>query len=248
MKKSKEHLIGTRNVLEAFDKGTEISKVFLKRGAQGAQIQEIIKLARQLQVPIQYVPVEKLNRINSGAHQGVIAVVSPIPYYTLESVVLQAFDQGRDPFILILDQITDVRNFGGIARTAECAGVDALVIPDKGSVMITEDAMKTSAGALNKIPVCRVTNLDEAVKYLRNSGLFVVAASEKAEKNYHDIIQPGPIGIIMGSEEKGISQGLLREADALAKIPMAGTLQSLNVNVACGIFVFEVVKLRLATI
>jgi 23S rRNA (guanosine2251-2'-O)-methyltransferase len=248
-KKKKEQLvIGIHPILEAVRAGKEINKVFIKKGLQSDQASELLQLLRKHQVPIQLVPVEKLNRMSQANHQGVIASLSSVDYFNLAEIVRQCFENGRDPFILVLDHLTDVRNFGAIARTAECAGVDAIVIPSKGSVSITADAIKSSAGALNRIPVCREENLQLTVRYLHDSGLMTIVANEKAENPYYAEELTGPIALIMGSEEEGVSASIIRMADKLIKIPMAGTVESLNVSVACGILSFEVLKQRMAIV
>ncbi len=243
MSKSKQYLIGIHSVFEAIRSGKEINKVFIKRDLRGQQFQELFKVIRENCIPFQYVPVEKLNRINPN-HQGIIAFLSLVEYKNLEEIVQRTFEEGNDPFIIALDQITDVRNFGAIARTAECAGVDAIVIPSSGSVSITPDAMKASAGALNRLAVCRTSDLEKTLISLRNSGLHAIAATEKAEKYYHSVDLKGPLVLLVGSEEKGISSKLLKLADTLVRIPMMGSIESLNVSVACGIITFEIVRQR----
>ncbi|MCG8699387.1 MAG: 23S rRNA (guanosine(2251)-2'-O)-methyltransferase RlmB [Bacteroidales bacterium] len=244
-KKNKNLLVGTRPVLEIFDTDKVVSKILMKRGANGEQHQAILEQAKRHKIPLQLVPLEKLNRIFGGNHQGVVAFLSPIPYHDLEHTLIGLFEQGKSPFIVVLDGITDVRNFGAIARTAECAGVDAIVIPEKGSVDITEDAIKTSAGALHKIPVCRVSNLHLAIKYMKQSGLKVMAASEKGNKTYFEETTDEPIALVMGAEDTGVSAQVLKEVDVLTSIPLHGTINSLNVSVAFGIIAFDIVKKRI---
>jgi 23S rRNA (guanosine2251-2'-O)-methyltransferase len=193
---------------------------------------------------VQKVPLEKLNRITRKNHQGAIAFVSAIHYAKLENVIADTFEKGEIPFILILDRVTDVRNFGAIARTAECAGVHAIVLPSRGAAQINADAMKTSSGALNFIPVCREDSLIQTIDFLQNSGLRVVACTEKAKSTIYEIDYKDPIAIIMGSEEDGITDEIIRKSDEIAKIPQAGQVGSLNVSVAAGVIIFETVRQR----
>ncbi len=222
-----------------------MNKILFRKGIRSESINTLFNLVRQYNIPFQYVPVEKLNRITQANHQGVIAFLSLIEYKNIEEIIQRTFEEGRDPFIMILDQITDVRNFGAIARTAECAGIDAIVIPQKGSVSITPDAIKTSAGALNRLAICRSTNLAATAQLLRNSGLLLIAVTEHASEFHHTTNLLGPIALIMGSEEKGISNTLLKSSDKLVNIPMKGKIESLNVSVASGIICFEVVRQRM---
>ncbi len=238
------YIFGIHALGEALDAGKELDKVLIKKGISGAAALELVKKLRDRNIPIQYVPVEKLNRVTRKNHQGVVAWISPVTYQDISEVVTSCFEQGRTPCIMVLDEITDTRNFGAIARTAECAGFDAIVIPLKGAAPITPDAMKTSAGALLKIPVCRVNNLTKTVQLLQHYGLKIVAASEKADKNYRDISYTEPLALIMGSEEKGVNIEILKICDERVSIPMLGTLGSLNVSVAAGILSYEVVHQR----
>jgi len=235
-------IYGTRAVMEAILAGKQIEKILVQSGLNNDLIKELILTARGKKVPLTFVPAEKLKRMSAKNHQGVICLVSAVSYTTLSNIVASAFNEGREPFLLVLDRVTDVRNFGAIVRTAECAGVDAIVISEKGNAPITSDAMKTSAGALNHMPVCREPDLKKTIKFLQESGIRVVACTEKAEKTIYDIEFKGPVALIMGSEEDGISDILLREADELAKIPLKGKIESLNVSVAAGVAIFEVVR------
>jgi 23S rRNA (guanosine2251-2'-O)-methyltransferase len=238
-------IYGTRAVLEAIHAGKEIEKIMIQSGLSNDLIKELIAVAKQNQVSYTFVPQEKLKRMSTKNHQGVICLLSSVTYASLDNVIDRAYSEGREPLLLILDRITDVRNFGAIARTAECAGMDAIVIPDKGSAPVTSDAMKTSAGALNHIALCREKDLKKTLKYLRESGIQIIACTEKASKNIYDIESKGPVALIMGSEEDGISDVLLRDADELAKIPMRGKIGSLNVSVATGVAVYEIIRKRL---
>jgi len=242
---SRQSLIfGIHPVQEALRNGRPIDKVLLKQGFRSDTIPALFPSLRELGIPFQYVPVEKLNHMTGGNHQGIIALVSELEYTDLTKLVPGLFDQGKLPAIVALDRITDVRNMGALARSAECAGMDALVLPAKGSAQINADAIKTSAGALNKIPVCRVNSLVDAIKYLRESGFQIVAATEKAGDVIYRADFSVPTMIILGSEDAGIDPRLLKMADMLVRIPMPGTIQSLNVSVAASVIFFEVVRQR----
>ena len=219
-------------------------KRFFQKDLQNELIKELKDTAAEAGVPYVKVPAEKLNRITRKNHQGVVCFLSPIIYASLDNVVNKAFSEGRMPLLVLLDRITDVRNFGAIARTAECVGADAIVIPSRGSARINSDAMKTSAGALNFIPVCREGNLKETIKYLQESGIQVVACTEKAEANIWENSMEGPLALIMGSEEDGISPEYLKLADKQLKIPTLGHISSLNVSVATAMCLYEVVRQR----
>jgi 23S rRNA (guanosine2251-2'-O)-methyltransferase len=233
-------LIGLRPMIEAIDAGKEFDKVLIQKGLQGEIIQEVKELIRKHEIPFQYVPAEKLNRITSKNHQGIIAFVSPISFENLDTIIARVFEEGQTPRFLMLDGVTDVRNFGAICRTAECFGVHAVIIPEKGSAQINEEAIKTSAGALYNIPVCRVKSILGTLKTLQLSGVTVIACSEKTRKNSYECDLTNPICIIMGSEESGISNDLLKSANDIMRIPMSGKTSSLNVSVAAGIALYEV--------
>ncbi len=243
--KDKDRIFGLRPVLEAIDSGKTIDKLMVQKGLQGEIFGELKKKARDYNIPTQYVPVEKLNRLTRKNHQGVFAFLSPIDFYSIENLLPTIYEEGKNPLILILDRISDVRNFGAIARTAECTGVDAIIIPEKGSASVNEDAIKTSTGALYKIPVCKEKSLKDTVNYLQMSGLQVVAATEKTEELLYDVDFTTPTAIVMGSEEDGVSNDIIRMADELAKLPMKGDIGSLNVAVASGAFLYEVVRQRI---
>jgi len=247
LKNSKDYIFGIHPVLEAIKAGRDMNKILLRKGVKSEVFTSLQKLIRQNNIPFQYVPIEKLNRITRANHQGVIAFLSLIEYKNIEEIIQRTYEEGREPFILVLDQITDVRNFGAIVRTAECAGIDAIVIPQKGSVSISADAVKTSAGALSRLAICRTSNLIATAQYLRNSGLKLVAATEHTNNFYYTANLLGPIALIMGSEQTGISKPLLKEADDLVVIPLQGEIESLNVSVAAGILCFEVVRQRVLT-
>lgn len=238
----KELIYGTRAVIEAIRSGREVQSILIQRGLRNELINELIEHSKKFNVPVNFVPEQKLSGLSGKNHQGVIAELAIVHFQALENIVHSVFSEGNDPFVLILDRITDVRNFGAIVRTAESAGINAIVIPDKSAAPISADAMKTSAGALNYVPVCRSKNLKLTIKELRSSGLRIVACTEKASQMIYHIDLSGPLGLILGSEEDGISTELLREADYLAKIPMTGKINSLNVSVAAGISIFEAIR------
>jgi 23S rRNA (guanosine2251-2'-O)-methyltransferase len=238
-------IFGLRPIIEALKSGKEIDKLLVQNGLKNELFGEMMSLLKKHNVVYQYVPVEKLNRLTSKNHQGVVGYISSIEYSKIEKVLPMVFDAGKTPLILILDRITDVRNFGAIARTAECAGVDAIVIPARGAAQINADAIKTSTGALHKIPVCKEDNLKDVILYLRESGLQVIACTEKTTDMYYAQDYTLPVAIMMGSEEDGISPEFLKLADAHAKIPLMGKIGSLNVSVAAGVILYEAVKQRL---
>lgn len=243
-KQRQEMLFGIRATMEAIKSEKEIEKVLIRTGLSGNLFQELFDLIREKGVEYQFVPVEKLNSLDQHNNQGVIALIVPIPYQEVNEVIPAIFASGKTPLILILDQITDVRNFGAIARSAECAGVDAIIIPFKNSAKITPDSIKTSAGALYNIPVCRVQNLKTLARELKREGIRIVAATEKAEKVYTEGDFSLATAIVMGSEDVGIDDALLRLADEQVKIPITGSIQSLNVSVAASLMVYEAVRQR----
>lgn len=237
-------VFGIRAVIEAVEAGKEIDRVLLKRDFSGELAGELFAVLKDNGIRPQRVPVEKLNAITRKNHQGVIAYISPVNYQPLEEIIASVYDRGETPFIVVLDHITDVRNFGAIARTAECAGVHAVVIPSRGSVTVTADAVKTSAGALLTLPVCRPKSLEDAVKYMKSCGLQIVTASEKASTNYTKADMTLPTAIIMGAEDKGVSATLSAISDVAVSMPQFGKIASLNVSVATGILLYEVVRQR----
>jgi 23S rRNA (guanosine2251-2'-O)-methyltransferase len=237
-------IFGIHPVLEAIQAGKQIDKIYIQRDARSEGLNQIRQLAMKMKLHFQFVPIEKLNRLTHGSHQGVVATSSGIDYADLSILIPTVFEDGNQPFIIILDRITDVRNFGAVCRTALCAGADAVVIPAQGAAMINSDAMKASAGALSIIPVCKEDNLKNTLKFLKDSGLKVFACTEKADKPYFEADFKGPLALIMGSEEDGVSAEYLKYSDEQVKIPMSGRLGSLNVSVAAGIVMFEVFKQR----
>jgi len=240
-----QYIYGIHAVTEAIDAGKDIDKIFLSKTLNNDTAQEIINHAKALQVPVQRVPVQKIDRITRRNHQGVLAMMAAVTYYHVEDLVPQLFDDGENPFFVVLDGVTDVRNFGAVARTCECAGVSAIVIPDRESVSVNADAIKTSAGALNHLPVCREHNLVNAVKMLRDSGFKIVGTSDKNSMPYTQGDYTGPVAIVLGAEDKGISPEIMKLCDTRVLIPEFGHINSLNVSVAGGIMIYEVVRQRL---
>jgi 23S rRNA (guanosine2251-2'-O)-methyltransferase len=238
-------IFGTRAVIEAISAGKEIDKIIIQKGLSNQLYSELRKAIHDLDIPIQIVPPEKINRISTKNHQGVLAFVSQITYYEVEDLLTATFEKGKTPLVLILDRVTDVRNFGAIARSADCAGVNFIIIPSRGAAQINADAVKTSAGALNRMKVCRVDNLKNTIEYLKESGLQIIACHEKTESYHFNADLTKPSAIIMGSEENGISNEYLKRSDMQVKIPMVGNIASLNVSVAAGVILFEAVKQRL---
>lgn len=245
MNKETEFIFGIRSVIEAIKSDKLIDKLVIRKGLTGELSQELLALVNEHQIPYQLVPNERINRITQKNHQGVVAFISPIEFQNIEQIVPSLFEAGKSPLFIILDKVTDVRNFGAITRTAECAAVDAIIIPEKGSARISGDAVKTSAGALHKIPVCRVQNLLHTIKFLKSSGLQVIAATEKAADYYYEIDFSVPTAILVGSEDQGVEVEYLRISDKLVKIPILGEIESLNVSVAAGVLMYEAVKQRI---
>jgi len=238
-------VFGTRAVIETIKAGKTIDKLLIQKGLQNDLLSHLMDLTRKYQIAISGVPIEKLNRVTRKNHQGVIAFVSAIDFVTLHNIVANSYEDGKPPLILILDRITDVRNFGAICRSAECAGVNGIIIPSKGGAMINSDAVKTSAGALNYLSICKENNLLDAVKYLKESGFQIVACTEKTEEHIYAAEFNIPTAIILGSEEDGISTELIEVSHRLCKIPILGKIESLNVSVAAGILLYECIRQRL---
>lgn len=239
-RKNTENIIyGVRSVIEAINAGREINRIMIQKGMNKDLFFELKDALKGKDFQLQFVPVQKLDAICEGNHQGVVAFVSPVSYGEIEPFVEDLMERGEKPVILVLDRITDVRNFGAIARTAECQGVHAILIPAKGSALVTADAVKTSAGALNRIPVCKTKDLKNSLFYLQQCGLRLVSCTEKSSIPLYEVNLRGSVAIILGSEEDGISQDLLNLSDIKAKIPMKGTISSLNVGVATGMVLYE---------
>lgn len=238
-------IFGIRAVIEAIEAGKEIDKLLIKKDLQGDLSKELFAVLKGRGIPVQRVPVERLNRITRKNHQGVIAFTTEITYQHIEDIVPTLFEEGRNPFFILLDGITDVRNFGAIARTAECAGADALIIPMHNSVSVNADAIKTSAGALHTIPVCRESRIDSTIRFLKNCGFHIVGATEKGDRNYTCGEYTGPVCLVMGAEDTGIPSEHLSLCDEWVRIPILGKIESLNVSVAAGVLIYEIVKQRL---
>ena len=238
-------IFGIRAVIEAIKSGENIDKIFLQKGLRGELFTELEQLLKKERLNSSYVPVEKLNRLSKKNHQGVIAQIAPISFYDIEDLVMNVIESGKTPLFLLLDQLSDVRNFGAIVRTAECTGVSGIIIQKKGGAPVNGDAIKTSAGALFKMPICKVDHIKDAVFYMQASGIKVIAATEKTDQTIYDISFKEPCAIIMGSEGRGINPSVLKVADDKAKLPLLGEIESLNVSVACGAFLYEAVRQRL---
>ncbi|WP_073399000.1 23S rRNA (guanosine(2251)-2'-O)-methyltransferase RlmB [Bacteroides luti] len=239
-----EMIFGVRAVIEAIEAGKEIDKILVKKDIQSDLSKELFAAVKGTNIFVQRVPVERINRITTKNHQGVLAFVSAVTYYKVEDVVPTLFEEGKVPFFVMLDGVTDVRNFGAIARTCDCAGVDAIIIPSRNSVSVNADAMKTSAGALHTLPVCKEQSLTTAIKYLKDSGFKIVAATEKGDYDYTKANYKDPLCIIMGAEDTGVSYDHLALCDEWVKIPLFGKIESLNVSVAAGVLIYEAVKQR----
>lgn len=242
MIRNDEMIFGIHAVREALQAGEDIDYIYVKRDTNSALMADLLRALGDQRVPIRKVPVEKLNRLTRKNHQGIIAIKSATIYYKLEQVIPALYDAGRSPFIVVLDGITDVRNFGAIARTCECSGVDAVVIFEQNSVSVTSDAVKTSAGALSRIAICRERSIDQALDYLKSSGVTLVGATEKAAELMYDEPLKAPIALVMGAEDQGLSECALRKCDHLVRIPMYGDIGSLNVSVATGILLYEIIR------
>lgn len=239
-------IYGIRSVIEAINSNEPIDKIFIQKGLHGELSKELESLVRKKGISASYVPLEKINRLTQNNHQGVVATISPIEFHEFEKLVEQVMATKEQPLFLLLDQLSDVRNFGAIIRTAECTGVDGIIIQKKGAAPVTGDTIKTSAGAAFKVPIAKVDHIKDAIFYLQASGVSVVAATEKTTTDLYDIPLNLPVAIVMGSEDAGISPSLLKAADHTAKLPLLGDIDSLNVSVACGVFLYEVVRQRRA--
>ncbi len=243
---SKNKLIfGIHAIKESLDAGKEFDKIFLKRGLRNNDILEIQRIAKDRLIPLQVVPEEKINRLCRQNHQGIVAFLSQIEYTQLEMLLPKIYEEARLPFLIILDGLTDVRNFGAIARTAECVGADAIIIPNKGSVSVTGDAIKTSAGALSRIPICRVSSIPNTITDLQGYGIKIIVASEKADTLYTKTDLNCPLAIVMGSEDVGPSNDTIIKSDKMVYIPQYGEINSLNVSVAAGILMYEVLRQKI---
>lgn len=237
-------IFGIRAIIEAINSGENIDKVFLQKGLKGDLFVTLERLIKKEQINSAYVPIEKLNRLTPKNHQGAVAQIAPISFYNIEDLVLEVIESGKTPLFLLLDQLSDVRNFGAIIRTAECTGVSGIIIQKKGGAPVNGDTVKTSAGAIFKIPICKVDHIKDAVFHLQASGIKVIAATEKTEHLLYDVSFKEPCAIIMGSEGRGINPSVLNIVDAKAKLPILGEIESLNVSVACGAFLYEAIRQR----
>jgi 23S rRNA (guanosine2251-2'-O)-methyltransferase len=243
MEKNTE-IYGIRAVIEAINSSKDIDKVFIQTGLKGKLIGQLESLIRKNKINFSYVPTQKLDRLSKKNHQGVIARIAPIKFYTIDSFS-DVLEKSNNPFVLILDQISDVRNFGAIIRTAEISGVDGIIIQNSSSAPVNSDTIKTSAGAIFNIPICKVNHIKDAIYHLQSMNISIISASEKSEKNIYDVDLKVPLAIIMGSEQKGINKSVINLSNESVKLPMYGKIESLNVSVACGIFLYEVVRQRI---
>lgn len=239
-------IYGIRAVLEAIDSEQPINKIFLQKGLGGELFRELETSIRKNGISSSYVPIEKLNRLTKNNHQGAVANISPVQFHVFEELVEKVLGQEKSPFFLLLDQVSDVRNFGAIIRTAECCGVNGIIIPKSGAAPITDDTVKTSAGAAFKVPIAKVDHLKDAIFYLQSSGIKVIAATEKSENDIYTVDFNTPCAIIMGAEDRGISTSILNLVNHKAKLPLLGEISSLNVSVACGVFLYEAVRQRMS--
>ena len=242
---NESQLFGIHAVMEAIKSGKTIDKIFLQKGLQGELSRELILLLREHKIVPNTVPIEKLNKLTRKNHQGVVAFVAPVDFHDLEELVIQTQEKGETPLFIMLDQLTDARNFGAIIRTAECVGAHGIIIPKSGAAPVSADTVKTSAGAVFNMPICKVDHLKDALFLLQASGIQTVAATEKTEDTIYQVDFKNPTAIIMGSEGKGVSPGILKLVDHKAKLPMYGNISSLNVSVAAAVFLYEAVRQRL---
>ena len=243
MEKNTE-IYGIRAVIEAINSSKDIDKVFIQTGLKGKLIGQLESLIRKNKINFSYVPTQKLDRLSKKNHQGVIARIAPIKFYTIDSFS-EVIEKSNNTFVLILAQINDVRNFGAIIRTAEISGVDGIIIQNSSSAPVNSDTIKTSAGAIFNIPICKVNHIKDAIYHLQSMNISIISASEKSEKNIYDVDLKVPLAIIMGSEQKGINKSVINLSNESVKLPMYGKIESLNVSVACGIFLNEIVRQRI---
>lgn len=237
-------IFGVYPVQEAVSSNIIIDKVFIQKGIDNSVINQIIKELESRDSSISYVPLEKLNRLTKGNHQGIVALTSPIPFISIDDIVEKALSNTKTPLFIILDQISDVRNFGAIIRAAECTGVDGIIIQKKGGAPVSGDTVKTSAGAIFNVPICKVDHIKDAIYYLKASNITTIAATEKTDDSIYDLDLKIPLALVMGSEGKGISRSILNIVDHRAALPLKGNINSLNVSVACGAFLYEIIRQR----
>tara|TARA_Y100000589_G_scaffold170458_1_gene161944 strand:- start:1541 stop:2284 length:744 start_codon:yes stop_codon:yes gene_type:complete len=242
--KKTDLVFGIHPILEGLESGENFDKILILNSLRTPQAKEIISIAKEKGVTVNKVPQQKLDRITRKNHQGIIGFIAPIEFQQIEDILPEIFARGKNPFLLILDRISDVRNFGAIVRTAECAGVDAIIIPKKGSAQINGETIKTSTGAIFNVPICKVAGLDSIIPFLKDSGIHLIACTEKSEVNYTEVDYTLPIGIILGNEESGIAISNITKSDSTAKLPLIGKTKSLNVSVAAGIIMYEVIRQR----
>ncbi len=247
MQKETDSIFGLRAVIEAIRAGKQIDRLLIKQGLQGSLYHELMAEVKTHNIVYQIVPVERIELVTRKNHQGVLAWLSLIEYQYVTNLLPMIYEKGEDPLFIALDGVSDVRNFGAIVRTADCLGANAVIIPEKGSARITADAIKTSAGALHSFPICREKSIVRSIEYLKESGLKVICATEKTGENASDSVLTGPSVLILGSEEKGISRELVSLSDHQVKIPMSGNIASLNVSVATGILLYEIMRQRSLT-
>ena len=243
-KNNDDYIFGIRPIIEAIESGKTIDKLLIQKGLHNELFAQLWKIVRLRRINYKHVPVEKINRITRKNHQGVIAFISPIEFYKIEDIIPELYENSKTPLILVLDRVTDIRNFGAICRTAECAGVDAVLVPEKNTAAINSDAIKTSVGALYNIKICKTWNLKMSLEFLNDSGIQIIACTEKTKNNIYNINYTIPTAIIMGSEEDGVSSTYLKLATIKGKIPMFGKINSLNVSVSTGIILYEAIKQR----
>ncbi|QVY65358.1 23S rRNA (guanosine(2251)-2'-O)-methyltransferase RlmB [Polaribacter sp. Q13] len=241
------NIFGIRAIIEAIESGSSINKIYLQKGLRGELFYELNTLIKTNNLTTSMVPVEKLDRLSKNSnHQGAVAQISPVEFYDLEELIEKTVEEGKTPLFLLLDQVSDVRNFGAIIRTAECSGVNGIVIQKNGSAPVNAETIKTSAGAAFKIPICKVDHIKDAIFLLQASEIKTVAATEKTEDSIYDVDFKQPMAIIMGSEHRGVNPSILKMVDYKAKLPLLGEIASLNVSVACGVFLYETVRQRIA--
>lgn len=237
-------IFGIHPVWEAIQADKEIDKLYIQKDIENSTITKVLEKLEGKPTQIQEVPIEKLNRLTKGNHQGIVAVISPIKIRDFEEVVEQILAAKTSPVFLVLDQISDVRNFGAIIRTAECTGVDAIIVQKKGGAPISGDTVKTSAGAIFNVPICKVDHIKDAIFYFKASGVHTIAATERGMKTIYETDTKMPIAVIMGSEGRGVSRSVIKEVDASVSLPLLGEINSLNVSVACGAILYEIVRQR----
>ena len=239
------NIFGIRAIIEAIESGSTINKVYLQKGLRGELYYQLDKLIKEKKLTTSVVPVEKLNRLSkNNNHQGAVAQISPIDFYDLETLIEETLESGKIPLFLLLDQLSDVRNFGAIIRTAECTGVNGIIIQKNGSAPVNAETIKTSAGAAFKMPICKVDHIKDALFQLQAVDIKTVAATEKTDDSVYEMNFNQPIAIIMGSEHRGVNPSVLKMVDYKAKLPLLGEIASLNVSVACGAFLYETVRQR----